>query len=106
MPMIRKIPSSVLSPIRKKYDLTHMVLWAKSDEGQYFLSSGSNSDNTIQAILMGNKFKNCLGWPDSSMPTPTKLADMIVENHKLKVEIERLRKLIETNETTENESNT
>lgn len=99
MPMIRKIPSSILNPIRKKYDLTHMVLWAKSEEGQYFLSCGSNSDNTIQSILIGNKFKNCLGWPDSTMPTPAKLADMAVENHKLKVEIERLRKELATQNT-------
>lgn len=68
-------------------------MWCKSEEGQYVVSTGSNQDNTVQAVLIGNKFKKAMGWPDSTMPTPPKIADLLAENHKLKIEIERLRSL-------------
>jgi len=90
MPLIRNIPPSVLAQIKKKFNLSHVVMWCKSEEGQYVVSTGSNPDNTVQAILIGNKFKKAMGWPESSMPTPPKISELLAENHRLKIEIERL----------------
>ena len=92
MALIRKIPSSVLNDIKNKYNLTHLVLWARSEDGQYVLANGNTVDNCIQATLIANKFKATLGWPDATMPSPPKLTSLITENHKLKVENEKLRK--------------
>ncbi len=91
MAMIRKIPSSVLNEIKNKYNLTHLVLWAKSDEGQYVLANGNTVDNCIQSTLIANKFKATLGWPDATMPSPPKLTNLLAENHKLKIENEKLK---------------
>jgi hypothetical protein len=65
-------------------------MWCKSEDGQYIVSTGSNADNNIQAILIGNKIKKSLGWPEMSMPTPPKIAELVAETIKLKKEIERL----------------
>lgn len=93
--LIKKISPSCLSEIKKKFNLTHLVLWCKSEEGQYVISSGNNPDHTVQAALLGNKFRKFLGWPKMSFETAPKIAEAMAEIQKLKEENNRLRQLLE-----------
>jgi len=92
--LIKKINPSCLSQIKKKYNLTHLVLWCKSDEGQYIIQDGDNPDHKVQATLLGNRFRQFLGWPKMSFETAPKIAEILAENKNLKEENSRLKKLI------------
>lgn len=92
--LIKKISSACLAPIRKKYNLTHIVMWCKSEEGQYLISSGDNPDHVVQSTLLANKFRKFLGWPQMTFETAPKIAEALVEIQKLKIENQRLRELL------------
>ncbi len=89
--LIKKITPTCLSAIKKKFSLTHIVMWCKSEEGQYIITTGSNPDNNVQAALMGNRFRTFLGWPKMSFAVAPKISDLMIENKKLKEENKRLR---------------
>lgn len=89
--LIKKITAACLAPIRKRYSLTHLVLWCKSDEGQYIISSGDNPDHSVQATLLANRFRQHLGWPKMTFETAPKIAEALAEIQKLKAENQRLR---------------
>jgi len=79
-------------------------MWCKSDEGQYIITSGSNADNNVQSALMGNRFRNFLGWPKMSFAIAPKITELTAEIKRLTEENKRLReKLGATGE--ENERN-
>jgi len=104
--LIPKISPSCLAPIKKKFNLTHIVMWCKSDEGQYIITTGSSADNNVQAVIMGNRFRNFLGWPKMSFAIAPKISELLAENKKLTEENKRLKeKLGIKTEDNDNEGN-
>jgi len=89
--LLKKISPACLTQIRKKYSLTHIVMWAKSEEGQYVISNGDNPDTCVQAALLASRFRKFLGWPNISFEVAPKLAEVLVENEKLKNENKALK---------------
>jgi len=78
-------------------------MWCKSDEGQYILTSGSNPDNNVQSALMGNRFRNFLGWPKMSFAIAPKITELSAEIKKLKEENKRLREKLGLKEENKDE---
>lgn len=93
--LIKKISPSCLSQIKKKYSLTHLVLWCKSEEGQYIIQDGDTPDHKVQATLLGNRFRQFLGWPKMSFEVAPKIAELLAENKRLKEENNRLKEALE-----------
>lgn len=103
--LIPKISPTCLTSIKKKYNLTHIVMWCKSDEGQYILTLGSNPDNNVQSALMGNRFRSFLGWPKMSFAIAPKITELMAEIKKLTEENKRLREKLGVSKERENERN-
>lgn len=92
--LIKKITPTCLSAIKKKFSLTHIVMWCMSEEGQYIITTGNTPDNIIQASVLGNKLKVHFGWPKMSFAIAPKISEAMVEIQKLKEENRRLKKLL------------
>lgn len=108
--LIPKITPACLGPIKKKFNLTHIVMWCKSEDGQYIITSGSTPDNNVQAVLMGNRFRNFLGWPKMSFAIAPKISELLAKIKKLEEDNKRLREKLglntENSNGNEEQSNT
>lgn len=96
--LIKKISPTCLTQIRKKYNLTHVVMYAKSEDGQYVISNGDNPDNCVQAALLASRFRKFLGWPKMNFEIAPKLAEVLVENEKLRNENQNLKERLKSYE--------
>lgn len=101
--LIPKITPACLGAIKKKFNLTHIVMWCKSDEGQYIITTGSNPDNNVQSVLMGNRFRNFLGWPKMSFAIAPKISELLAKIKKLEEDNKRLREKLGIGENNGNE---
>jgi len=92
--LIKKISPTCLSALKKKFTLTHIVMWCKSEEGQYIVTTGNTPDNTVQAAILGNKFRDYLGWPKMSFAIAPKLSELLLENKRLAEENIKLKQML------------
>ena len=66
-------------------------MWCNNEDGQYIVSAGDSPDHTVQAALIGNRIKDCLGWPNMSFAVPPKISDVLAENKRIKEELRVLK---------------
>jgi formate dehydrogenase assembly factor FdhD len=73
--MKKRLPIQILKDISKKYNLTHLVLYAfdKETNVDHVVTYGKDLTQCHQAANFGNQIKKFLGWPDKLQAQPRRI---------------------------------
>ena len=81
-----KIPIKALKEFSRKYGLTHMIVFARDNDGKthHVATYGRTIEQCSQSADFGNKMKKTLGWPDSLQAQPSRVKKLQRELAELK----------------------
>lgn len=70
-----RIPIERLKELSKRYDLSHLILFAYHPEtnAHHIVTYGKTLEGCGQASDFGNKLKEALGWPESLQAQPSRV---------------------------------
>jgi hypothetical protein len=87
-----RIPIKVLKEIAKKYNLSHVILFAHhpEDKTDHVVTFGKSVNDCSQAADFGNLLKDVLGWPKKLHAQPSRVQKLQEENEQLKKRVAEL----------------
>lgn len=91
-----RIPIERLKELSKRYDLSHLILFAYHPESNahHIVTYGKSIEGCGQAADFGNKLKEALGWPDSLQAQPSRVKRLQERLNEKDKEIRFLEKVI------------
>lgn len=87
-----RIPIKALKDLSKKYNLSHVILYAYGDNTQHVVTFGKTTEQAGQAADFGNKIKTNLGWAENTLKQPSRVRKLQEEIKKLRLQLHIERK--------------